>query len=408
METFSLYKLNEYIRRVIALNFDDTIWINAEISQVKYSRGNYYLDLIEKEEQSDNIKAKASAIIWYKKSIFLKKKFKDLFDSIIDTGNEIRIKIKVDFSERYGFTLLIEDLDVSYTLGKAEMLKQEILNKLNAENLIHLNGQLTLPIALQKIAIISSLTAAGYKDFLAQINTNSYGYHFETQLFESSMQGQLVEKELIAAIDNIEHSSYKFDCIVIIRGGGAKLDLSAFDNYAIAKRIADCQLPVITGIGHEIDNSITDIVSHTDLKTPTAVADFLIEKSLQVESTILDLGLRIQIAFREIMRSNDTQLQLLNDQVLSESQQFIQQKNQGLKEYRLKLEHFTNQTTISNSDLLMSLEKQIALLAPENVLKRGFAIVRQKGKAISSVKDINKGQPLESQFLDGKVISIIK
>ena len=167
METYSLYQLNEYIKRVIALNFKDSIWINAEISQVNLSRGNYYVDLIQKEEDSELIKAQSSAIIWFRKVAFLEKKFKSLFHSILDTGNEVRVKVKVNFSERYGFSLIIEDMDASYTLGKAEMLKQEILNKLKKEGLLFMNSSLELPLVLQKIAIISSPTAAGYKDFVS-------------------------------------------------------------------------------------------------------------------------------------------------------------------------------------------------------------------------------------------------
>lgn len=408
METFSLFQLNEYIRRVIALNFDDTIWINAEISQVNYSRGNYYLELIEKEEGSDKIKAKASANLWYKKSLFLRKKFKDIFDSILDTGNEIRVKVKVEFNERYGFSLIIEDLDASYTLGKAELVKQQILNKLTAENVLHLNGQLELPISIQKIAIVSSETAAGYKDFMSHLDTNSFGYKYETELFQSSMQGQAVEKELIAALDEIENGIKNYDCIVIIRGGGAKLDLAAFDNYAIAKRIAFAKLPVITGIGHDIDSSIADIVSHTDLKTPTAVADFIIERSLTFESRLLDYGLKIQIAFKEIMASNNSYLDLMQEQVKSSSRSLVQQNHQFFNEALIKIENFTSNKISRSIALLDSYAKQIELLSPENVMKRGFSIARQNGKAIRSKKDLDAAAFIETEFIDGIIKSKIQ
>ena len=406
METYSLFQLNEYIKRVIALNFQDSVWINAEISQVKLSRGNYYLDLIQKEENSDVVKAKASGIIWFRKVSFLEKKFKSLFHSILDTGNEIRVKVSINFSERYGFSLVIEDLDASFTLGKAEMLKQEILSKLKAENLIFRNSELTLPVVLQKVAVISSAGAAGYKDFISHLESNSYGYKYELKLYAAAMQGQSVENEIMAALDQIEHEG-PYDCIVIIRGGGAKLDLAAFDNYNIARRIAHSTLPVITGIGHDIDQSIADIASHTDLKTPTAVADFLIETNLHFESKILDIGLKIQMTYREIMQVNSSTLALMNEQIRNSFSGIKGIQIQRLSELELTLKHKTLSSIKSQEDLLGSIETQLLLLAPENVLKRGFSIIRQNGKVVKSIKNIDKNQILETQLEDGKIKSKI-
>lgn len=408
LETYGLFKLNEYVRRVIALNFQDTIWITAEISQVSFSRGNYYLDLIEKQEGSDTIIAKASAILWYKKSIFLKKKFADLFESIMDTGNEIRIKIRVEFSERYGFSLVIEDLDPSFTLGKAEMLKQQILAKLEKEQLIQKNAALELPIVLQKIAIISSPTAAGYKDFISHLDENAYQYHYSYKLFASAMQGTAVESELVKAMESIEADQIAYDCIVIIRGGGAKLDLAAFDNYVIAKKIANCKYPVITGIGHDIDQSIADIVSHTDVKTPTAVADFLVLHNQNYESRILDLGLQIQVAFKNILQDNNSKLNLLLEQV-SHAYAFRKQSEiQKLNEADNNLNHFSKHLLSDQRNLLKSIEKQIKILSPQNIMKRGFSILRKNGVAIKSVTDLKANDEVESEFIDGIVKSVIK
>lgn len=407
METYSLFQLNEYIKRVIALNFQDSVWINAEISQVKLSRGNYYLDLIQKEEDSEVIKAQASAMIWYRKVSFLEKKFKSLFHSILDTGNEIRVKVTVNFSERYGFSLVVEDLDASYTLGKAEMLKQEILNRLQQENLIHLNSQLRLPQVLQKIAIISSATAAGYKDFVSHLKSNSYGYKFNLQLYPAAMQGQAVENEILAAIEQIEREG-PYDCIAIIRGGGAKLDLSAFDSYNIAKRIARCKLPVITGIGHDIDQSIADIVSHTDLKTPTAVADFVIESNLHFESELMEIGQQIQMLAKDVLRSSNNKLVLINEQLSNLFSHIKKEENSKLREVDLKIKHNYSSRIMREHEALKSLAKQLTLLSPESALKRGYSILRQEGKIIKSKKDIDKSKLLETQLIDGKIKSKIE
>jgi exodeoxyribonuclease VII large subunit len=407
LETYSLFQLNEYIKRVIALNFQDSVWINAEISQVKLSRGNYYLDLIQKEEDSEVIKAQASAMIWYRKVSFLEKKFKSLFHSILDTGNEIRVKVTVNFSERYGFSLVIEDLDASYTIGKAEMLKQEILDRLKKENLIYLNSELHLPQVLQKIAIISSDTAAGYKDFISHLQSNSYGYKFQLKLYSAAMQGQAVENEVLAAIEQIEREG-PYDCIAIIRGGGAKLDLSAFDSYNIAKRIARSSLPVITGIGHDIDQSIVDIVSHTDLKTPTAVADFIIESNLTFESRLMEIGQRIQMRAKDILQNNNNRLVIMNEQLANIFTHIKDQENRKLSEIDLKIKHNYSALVMKEHEILKSLEKQLALLSPENTLKRGFSILRQDGKIIKCKKDLDRNKPLETQLIDGKIKSKIE
>ncbi len=407
METFSLYQLNEYIKRVIALNFKDSIWINAEISQVKLSRGNYYLDLIQKEEDSEVIKAQSSAIIWFRKAAFLEKKFKNLFHSILDTGNEIRVKIKVNFSERYGFSLIIEDMDASYTLGKAEMLKQEILNKLKQEGLLFKNSSLDLPIVLQNIAVISSPTAAGYKDFVSQLQSNSYGYGYNCQLFPAAMQGVAVEKEVIDAIEKIEKVG-SFDCIVLIRGGGAKLDLSAFDNYAIGKRIAESGLPVITGIGHDIDSTISDAVSHTDLKTPTAVADFLIEWNLHFESKLTDLGLRIQMTYKDRVQTDLQRLDILLQQIRFAVERIHFAEEKKLQEIKIHLFHNLDLRIKKEQENLKFAEQQVQILSPQNTLKRGFAIVRQEGKIVASKKRISKEKVIETELRDGILISEYK
>ncbi|WP_235295788.1 exodeoxyribonuclease VII large subunit [Portibacter marinus] len=405
METYSLFQLNEYIKRVIALNFQDSVWINAEISQVKLSRGNYYLDLIQKEENSEAVKAQASAIIWFRKVNFLEKKFKSLFTSIIDTGNEIRVKVTVQFSERYGFSLVVEDLDPSFTLGRAEMLKQEILNRLKAENLVFKNSALKLPIVLQRIAVISSETAAGYQDFLRHLQANSYGYDYQLDLYQAAMQGQAVEKEILTAMDAIEKRDY--DCVVIIRGGGAKLDLSAFDNYAIGKRIAQAKFPVITGIGHDIDSSIADAVSHTDLKTPTAVADFLIEWNLHFESKILDYGHQLQMTYREVMQRNLNRLEMMQEQFKNTFDRIRQKELQSLNEKWMTIRHNIDLKLRKQKDYVESMSRQVKILSPQQTLKRGFSIMRQNGKVVKSISQINAQEVIESELLDGKIKSKI-
>lgn len=403
METHTLYQLNEYIRRVIALNFDDKIWISAEISQVKFSRGNYYLDLIQKEENSDKIIAQSSAKLWYKNSLFIRTKFKDIFDSILDTGNEIRVKVGVEFSERYGLSLIIHDLDASFTIGKAELLKQEIISKLLQENLLDVNASLPLTPVLQNIAVISSETAAGYKDFMNHLDHNSYGYYFRTQLFHCAVQGTNVEHDVVDALGKIAEEKNKFDVVIIIRGGGSKLDLAGFDNYAIAKSIAQLPVPVLTGIGHEIDNTVADLVSHTSLKTPTAAADFLINHNLSFESRILDLGLKIQMNVKDKLAYQGKYLELYQEKIINIGKEKIRDHEHFLREAQQNIRFQTDQIIKKLDHKFDIYTQKLELLSPENVLKKGYAIIRQNDKIIKEKKAIDKNQAVEIQFTDGTI-----
>lgn len=407
MDTYSLFQLNQYVKRVIALNFQDAVWIKAEISQVKMSRGSYYLDLIEKNENSEEIKAKASAIIWFKTVSFLRKKFNTVVDSILDTGNEVRIKIRVQFDERYGYSLVIEDLDAGYTLGKNELLKQDILNRLRSENLLNRNAQLSLPVVLQNIAVISSETAAGYKDFLNHLEENSYHYKYNLHLYHTAVQGKAAESEIVEALDKINTSKTPYHCIVIIRGGGSRLDLAAFDSYNIAAKIAQSKYPVITGIGHDIDQSIADIVSHTALKTPTAVADYLIEYNLAFESKVLDLANKIQLAYRDLMKNQSIHLSLLLEKIKNAGLNKIQYQQQYLNELDVSIRNTTNNQISKQIALMDQLETQIRILSPENILQRGFSLVRINGKVVQFAKEIKLNDLMDTEFVDGSISSVV-
>ncbi|MEL6989763.1 MAG: exodeoxyribonuclease VII large subunit, partial [Bacteroidota bacterium] len=244
MDAVSLYELNEYIHRVLALNFQESIWVKCEIAQIQILRGQAYLEVIQKEDDGDNIIAKSSAIIWGRNLNFIEKKLKELSTQLLKQGSEILIKVNVEFHERYGLNLSIVDIDPSYTIGQAALKRQAIIDQLKKEHLLKKNTQIELPLVLQNIAIISSETAAGYIDFLEQLEHNDYGFQFNLWLYQSAMQGVNVEQDILLALDEIESDDISYDCVVIIRGGGSKLDLSWFDNYKLAKRIANFPLPV--------------------------------------------------------------------------------------------------------------------------------------------------------------------
>jgi exodeoxyribonuclease VII large subunit len=402
LESHSLFELNQYIKRVIALNFPEHIWINCEIAQIKEVRGNVYIDLVE-QDQTDNIIAQASAVIWYKSFLFIKNKLGTLTNSLLSEGAHVKIKVQVEFNERYGYKLVIDDIDPTYTLGRLEINRQKIIERLKEDNLFDSNKLVPLPKVIQKIAVISSDQAAGYKDFITQLSENQFGYQIEFHLYSSSMQGQNTEKDVCSAFDNIIESSINYDAVIIMRGGGSKLDLSFFDNYNIGAKIAKCPFPVLTGIGHEIDQSIADMVANKSLKTPTACADFIIERMMNFESELLSLKRQI----------NQQALQSVNIQStnLKNTVSLLQRRPSEIIQTQMMMQE-TNLKTIKNSyskiinnelRRIELLKKAVFIANPSNILKRGFTLVKQNNTYLKNSADLNKNIKTEIIFHDGKV-----
>ncbi|MBK6783868.1 MAG: exodeoxyribonuclease VII large subunit [Saprospiraceae bacterium] len=403
MSSYTLFELNEYIKRVIALNFQEPVWIECEISQVKESRGNFYLDFVQKKEDSDEVVAQSSGYLWYKSALFLKKKLGDLFGALLKDGTAVKIKVYIEFHERYGLKLNIEDIDPSFTIGQLEMLRQKIIQRLKEEGKLNSNKLIPIPSVVQKIAVISSETAAGYIDFVQQIQHNIYGYQFTHTLFSAALQGSNTEKEVTAALMNIYERAEEFDIIVIIRGGGSKLDLAGFDNYLIAHTISVSPLPVIAGIGHEIDLTVTDIVSYFSAKTPTAVAAWLIDHNAGFESKISDKASQILQSAQQIVRNHIlfvnqmiSGLAVLPSEIISRNAMFLENQMS-------KLAFFAESKIRSHKDKLTLIEKTIELSDPENILKKGYTLVRHGNNIITKAVDIIDDTRYVIVFSDGNV-----
>lgn len=402
MKTVTLFQLNEYIRRILALNLPDALWIQCEIAQVNESRGHCFLELVQKSEAEENIVAQASAVIWQNYLRLLRRKIGVIFDQLLREGMEVLLKARVDYNERYGFKLIIEDIDPTYTLGKLELKRRQTLDVLRQQGLLEKQRFVPLPVVLQRVAIISSERAAGYQDFLQQLQQNTYGYQFQLRFFQSAMQGDLVEAEMLKQLNAITKTKENFDCIVIIRGGGARLDLNAFDNFKLCKAVAACELPVLTGIGHDVDETVLDLVAHSALKTPTAVADFIINRNVQFESHIVHLGMQLKSAIIQKVNNqrfllnnliNNIQFRLKNS-ILQQQQQlhFIQSAVPRQAHHRFQ---FAKQN-------LDSLEKMTQLLSVPATLQRGFALIEKKGHLVRSTTKIQSGDELTIQLADGK------
>lgn len=407
MQSYSLFELNEFIRRIFALNFQEAIWIRCEIAQINSSRGHYYLNLIEKSVEKDTIIAQSSAVIWASKYRQLRRTHKKLLDGLLQNGTAVLLQVKVDYDERYGFKLLVEDVDPSYTMGQMELKRQEILTTLIKENLLDINRQIPLPPVIQRIAIISSETAAGLQDYLNQMATNGYGYQVNNQLFPAAMQGESVEKEILRQLKKIALLKENYDAVIIIRGGGSKLDLAAFDNLALGRVVAKFPLPVLVGIGHEIDETILDKVAHLSLKTPTAVADFLINRLLHFESTILEYKNYIRNAANYVLQEEKGQLSYVQKMMQLQTGTKIQSAKTEIDQLQQRLPIAAKNNLAFAKNSLAQLEKICQLLAPETALKRGFSITTANGKVVTKKSQVKKGDILVTQLLRTQIKSTV-
>lgn len=379
-KSFSLFELNEHLKRVVEFNMRTVIWINCEIADVNTSRGHVYLSLVERSDYE--IKARAEGVIWLKRIDKLNKKLGDSLWSILQIGRQILVAVQAEYHEYYGMKLSIKDIDPSVTIGQLELKRNQVLKKLISEQFTELNKRVPTRLVWQRIAVVSSANAAGLQDFQQQLKKNPHGYQFSYQLFEAAVQGGQVTKDVIHAIEEIEQSTTKFDCIVIVRGGGAKLDLMGFDDYDLCVAIATAELPVLVGIGHDIDETLADLVAYHSLKTPTAVADFLIHRALSFESRIHQYGIDLQNYLTEQIQQEKARIELLEQRLKVAASLCLDRAKQKLA----------------------IIEQQVKLLDPQKVLERGFSLVTtEEGKLIKKKEELHTGETYTLTLADGKV-----
>lgn len=405
-EKLTLTDLQLLIRDSLYIALPEMYWVIAEISEIKENNaGHCYLELIEKHPDDNNVRARIKAIIWSKRYRFIKSLFENITGESIRDGLKILVKAKVEYHEIYGLSLVITDIDPAFTIGELAMKRQQIIHRLEQEGVFAMNKELELPHVPQRIAVISSKNAAGYTDFINQLNGNSYGYKFYTALFESPMQGSDTEIGILDALNRIADKQELFDLVVIIRGGGSQADLSWFDNYNIAYHITQFPLPVITGIGHDKDMSVTDLVAYKALKTPTATAEFIIECISDAEFHIFEMWQRIREI--SVQYTSGAGLILTNQvsRLTSASKSFSQIKNYSIESLLTSLKSKTRNYTDTKKAKLNLLEVTLNILNPDNVLKRGYTITSLNGKILKEKNSIKEGEVLETRFCDGTVKS---
>ena len=334
----SLSELQRQVKGKLEDLFSLPVWVKAEISEMTINRsGHCYLDLVETEEGTDTVVARCRATIWSYTFRMLKPYFETTTGQVFTEGMKVLLQAKVEYHEVYGFSLNIRDIDPVYTLGDMARQRREIIHRLEEAGVLEMNKELELPLVPQRIAVISSPTAAGLQDFLNQLHNNQHQFIFYTKLFPSVMQGMEAPRSITAALEQIFQYEELFDAVVIIRGGGAQIDLACFDNYDLAFNVAQFPLPVITGIGHDKDDTVIDLVAHTRMKTPTAVAEFLISGALQFSQQLNDLEKQFTVSVNDKLENNQDRLTDAADQLSLLVNQLIVKQTNRLNIDRIQL-----------------------------------------------------------------------
>lgn len=421
----TLYELTNQIHCILSETFSSTYWVRAETSDIRVnaSSGHCYLEFIEKDPNTNQLIAKARGAIWARTFRLLKSYFEVETGQTFTSGLKVLVKVSVEFHELYGLSLNVVDIDPSYTMGDMMRRRQEIIRRLQKEGVFELNKELALPELTQRLAIITSPTAAGYEDFMNQLTHNPQGYQFYIKLFPALMQGEKTEDSVIAALDRIYEHQELFDAVVIIRGGGATSDLNSFDSYNLASNCAQFPLPILTGIGHERDDTIVDLVANTRLKTPTAVAAFLLDR---IDRTANELSLLqqqlIQTVNNRLLEQRNF-LQLLSvrfpervrnrlERSLNELQRIavnlptivallITRQKQGLEQARTGLHTAIDHRKNKEMQFLQLTEQFIRMASPDYILKRGYSLTLKEGHIIKSASEIEKNDKLIIRWSDG-------
>lgn len=409
MNSITLSELTSQIQETIRMGFDSPVWIRAEISELRENPGGHcYLELIEKDSQSDTLLAKTKATIWATTYRMLKPYFESSTGQSLRAGLNVLVAVTVEFHGVYGFSLNIRDIDPTFTIGEMAARRLKIIRQLEDDGIVEMNKLLELPTLTQRIAIISSATAAGYGDFCDQLNNDPAQFVFYTKLFPAIMQGDQAELSIISALEKIYDSIDLFDLVVIIRGGGATTDLACFDSYDLALNCAQFPLPIIAGIGHQRDVSILDMVAHTSLKTPTAVAEFLISNLQQVENQVLDIFSEIRYLVKNKIENEYFFVNQAKTRIKQTLGTWVVQRAHLLDRQKSRLQSTVRMQLLRQNSKLLLLEKNIETHSPAFLLRHGYTISTVDGKRITSVRQVKVGDKISTFVADGEFISEVR
>ena len=417
----TLFELNHLVRDVLECEMPDEYWVEAELSECHESKGHCYMELIQKDERNATPIAKADAKCWASKWMLIRPYFERTTGERLRAGMKVLLKVYPQFHEAFGFSWIVTDIDPTYTLGDMARKRQEIIRQLKEEGVFDLQRELELPLFCQHIAVISSESAAGYGDFCHQLSDNPYGFQFQTQLFPAIMQGEGVSQSIISALENIYNGQCStvngqwsmvngqcFDCVVIIRGGGATSDMSGFDTLSLAENVANFPLPIITGIGHDRDESILDMVSHTRVKTPTAAAAFLVDHLKGVLDTIEGAQSLITHYARQKLSTLQSQLATIQEILPKLFLAVKIRQDARIENLEARFPLLAERRLTAERHRLQLTEEKLKALDPQLLLKRGYSITLHNGKAVHNPLALKAGDEIETRLEKGTIKSIIK
>lgn len=383
---FSLYALNALVHEAVSNALPDEYWVEAELAECRERNGHCYMELVEKDERSNSPIAKASAKCWRQTWTLLHATFLRATGQPLHAGMKVLLRVYPQFHEAYGFSWIVSDIDPTYTIGDLARRRQEIIKTLKAQGVFDLQRELRLSPFAQRIAVVSAESAAGYGDFCRQLLDNEYNLQFHAELFPAIMQGERVEQSVIQALNLINNRIDDFDAVVIIRGGGATSDMSGFDTLPLAENVANFPLPIITGIGHDRDECVLDMVSHTRVKTPTAAATLLITHLCNTLQQVADAENVIAHYAQDRLQRHRLQLEHITTLLPHLAQRLMTEAYHSLERIQLKLEGYD----------------------PQLLLQRGYSITLHNGQIVKSTQDVKSGDEIETRLKQGTIKSIIQ
>ena len=408
METMSLYELGRLIRLTLRQGMPDAYWVQAELSEVREAyNGHCYIELVQKAERGNTLLAKARGTIWANVYKILKPYFLNTTGQPFMAGIKVLLQVSVDYHEQYGLSLTVHDIDPTYTLGDMARRRHEIIQQLEEEGVLTLNKELLMPMLPQRVAVISAAGAAGYGDFCDQLMGNPYGFVFYPKLFPAVMQGDRVEDTIIEALDRIAAEQEKWDVVVIIRGGGATSDLSGFDTYNLAANCAQFPLPIITGIGHERDDTVLDMVAHTRVKTPTAAAEHLIACMVEVATTLDELTAALATGITNRIHREEKRVEQIAQRLPSLFSVIHANGMHRIAQLETRMHTALQRSLTEQKHRLQLMEKVIEGASPMQILQRGYSITRCDGRVVRDVANLPKDAVLTTTLADGEVKSVV-
>lgn len=408
-EPLTLYSLNNMVRAAVSNGVPYRYWVTGELSEVREaSNGHCYIELVQRDEATNELVAKARGTVWARVYSLLRPYFLEQTGQPFAAGLKVLLQVTVGFHELYGYTLDVCDIEPAFTIGDIARQRRLIIERLTAEGVIDLNKQLPFPLLPQRVAVISSATAAGYDDFCDQLLGNRYGYVFYPHLFPAPMQGSRVEAGIIEALNRIAENMDMWDVVVIIRGGGATSELGCFDTYDLANNCAQFPLPIITGIGHRRDESLLDIVAHTSVKTPTAAAELLVQSMQERENELVKAMQDISAAVTQRVSAEQTWLHTLASRIPVDTAYYLKNEQLQLQSRTQRLQATVVQSLTEQRHRLDLCEKAVEAASPERILSLGYSITRVNGKAVRSAAEVAPGDEVTTYLAAGEFTSTVK